>query len=64
MTRANENARLQPGADTSGNYITKDTAGRGIRQCAKRIIVGAACWGLLPVPMADWIIRRLHVEAA
>lgn len=31
---------------------------------SKALIVGAACWGLLPFPLADWLIRRLHLEAA
>lgn len=30
----------------------------------KALIVGAACWGLLRFPLADWLIRRLHLEAA
>ncbi len=30
----------------------------------KALIVGAACWSLLPVKVAEWIIRRLHLEAA
>lgn len=24
----------------------------------KAIIVGAACWGVLPVKLAEWLIRR------
>jgi len=30
----------------------------------KVLVVGLACWGLLPVGLADWIIRRLHLGAA
>ena len=40
----NGNARRQPGADTSNNYVN-DTANAGIKQSAKRLIVGAAVWG-------------------
>lgn len=29
----------------------------------KAFIVGAACWGLLPVALAEWIIRRLRAES-
>ncbi len=31
---------------------------------AKSVIVWAAVWGLLPVKLAEWIIRRLHLGAA
>ena len=30
----------------------------------KALIVNAACWGLLPVKLADWLIRRLRLGAA
>ncbi len=29
----------------------------------KVLIVGAACWGLIPVVLADWLIRHMHLEA-
>ena len=57
MMPSNENARRQPGADTSNNS-TNHTAGAGIKQYAKRLIVGVALWGLLPVRMAEWLMRR------
>ena len=57
--RRNKNTRRQPGANTSNHYAN-DTAETGIRQRAKRLIVGLACWGLLPVSLAEWIIRRLQ----
>ena len=54
-----ENARAaNTGADTAETYTANDTARRGIRQRAKRIIVGAACRGLLPAGFASWLIRR------
>ena len=28
----------------------------------KALIVGVACWGFLPVNLAEWIIKRLHLE--
>jgi hypothetical protein len=28
----------------------------------KALVVGAACWGLLSVGLAEWIIRHLHLE--
>lgn len=28
----------------------------------KVLNVRAACWGLLPVKLAEWIIGRLHLE--
>ena len=30
---------------------------------AKRLIVGFAVWGIIPTAFADWLIRRLHLEA-
>ena len=59
MTSANENARRQPGADTAETYTAKDTAGRGIRQQAKRTIVALALWGFLPAGFASWLLLRL-----
>lgn len=29
----------------------------------KALVVGTACWGLLPVALAEWIIRRLRAES-
>lgn len=29
-----------------------------MKQRAKALIVTAACWGLIPVKLADWIIKR------
>jgi hypothetical protein len=43
----------------SDNHNRAATASR-----IKALIVGAACWGLLPVKLAEWIIGRLHLEAA
>ena len=28
----------------------------------KAVIVGGACWGLVPANLAQWIIKRLHWE--
>ena len=39
MSRANENARLQPGVGKAKHYAVKDTPLRGIRQHTQRIIV-------------------------
>lgn len=47
----------EPAADQNTD-TANDTAGHGIRQQAKRLIVGAACWGLLPAGFASWLIRR------
>jgi hypothetical protein len=52
------NARLQPGADTSDNY-TNDTADAYIKQSAKRLIVRAAVWGLIPSNFASWLLLLL-----
>jgi hypothetical protein len=56
---ANKNARAaNTGADTAEAFTANATAGHGIRQQAKRLIVGAACWGLLPAGFASWLIQR------
>ena len=31
---------------------------KSLRSRIKALIVGAACWGILPVKLAEWIIRR------
>jgi len=28
----------------------------------KAVVVRAACWGVLPIFLAEWIIKRLHWE--
>jgi hypothetical protein len=30
----------------------------------KAVIVRAACWGVLPLFLAEWFIKRLHLENA
>jgi len=57
MNRTIENAG-QPGADTSNNTTGNDTQAQGIKQYAKRLIVWLACWQILPIPFATWLIRR------
>jgi hypothetical protein len=32
-----------------------------IRSKAKAFIVGGYCWGVIPLRLADWLIRRLHL---
>ena len=53
-----ESALRKQGADTSNDHAN-DTAESGIKQSAKRIIVGGAVWGLLPGGFASWRLRRL-----
>ena len=52
---------------TGGDRATPKTSdNRNFTATASRIkalIVGATCWGLLPVKLAHWIIRRLHLGA-
>jgi len=43
---------------TSDNRNPTATASR-----IKAPIAGAACWGLLPVKLAEWIIRRSRLGA-
>ncbi|MBI4291284.1 MAG: hypothetical protein HY661_07395 [Betaproteobacteria bacterium] len=54
----NKNALREQGVDTASNFVAKNSGPRGIKQHAKRLIVGMALWGLLPIKSADWIIRR------
>ena len=62
-------------APTKANVLQEQGAGQNksdystsnftaTASCVKALIVGAACWGLLHVRLAEWIIRRLHLEAA
>ena len=53
-----ENALREQGVDTASHYAAEHSAPHGVKQHAKRLIVGMALWGLLPVKAADWIIRR------
>jgi hypothetical protein len=48
---------------STSNHTDKTTAPYGIKQRAKRLIVSMALWGLLPIPAADSLIRRPHLEA-
>ncbi len=52
------NAQRGLGADTANHYGTQDSARQVIKQHAKRLIVGAACRGLLPFKLAEWLIQR------
>ncbi len=49
-----------------GDRPTLDTADvcnrTAIASCFKALIVGAACWGFLPVTLAEWCIRRFRLE--
>lgn len=47
--------RATPKTSDSHNHIA-------IKTCFKALIVGAACRGLLPVKLADWIIKRGGVK--
>ncbi len=64
MNRTNGNAGREPGVDTA--YKTdacNDTQAQGIKQYAKRLIVWLACWQILPIPFATWLIRALSLGA-
>lgn len=64
MNRTNGNAGRQPGADTAYNtHTADDTQAHGIKQYAKRLIVWLACWNILPIPFATWLIRALTLGA-
>lgn len=59
MNRTIENAGRQPGADTTYNTHTdNDTQAQGIKQYVKRLIVWLACWQILPMPLATWLIQK------
>ena len=36
----------------------------GVASRFKILIVVAACWGVLPVGLAEWLIQRFHLEGA
>jgi hypothetical protein len=35
-----------------------------IRAATKALIVGGYCWGVIPLQLADWLIRRLRLGGA
>lgn len=45
--------------DTSNSRNATPTASR-----IKALIVRLALWGLIPIELADWLIRRLRLGAA
>lgn len=51
-----ENALREQGAYTT-NYDINFTGLSFIKQETKRLVVGLACRGILPVKLAGWIIR-------
>lgn len=54
MTTTKETGRTTAARKAfSGRYSTR----------LKALIVGAACWGVIPVRLAGWLIRALHLEA-
>ncbi len=59
----NEHALQEQGAGQSKSDNSNDDS-TATTSRTKALIVGAACWGLLPVKAADWLIRRLHLGAA
>jgi hypothetical protein len=40
------------------------TAREALRCATKRVIVGLACWGLLPAAGAHWLLPQLHLVYA
>lgn len=58
MTLAKENARRQPGADTSKHFSFNIIVSHVIRQQAACLIVTLAQSGILPAPAAMWLIRH------
>ena len=61
-TKANALQEQGAGQKNKSDYSTSNFTVTASR--VKALIVGAACWGLLHVRLAEWIIRRLHLEAA
>ncbi len=63
MSGPHERARLASGADKAVSKTDKpnDTAEALAR---KAFVETLAIWGVLPVKLAEWIIRRLHLGAA
>lgn len=61
-------AMTTPRKETGRAVATRKTfSSRNSSPTASRIkalIVGAACWGVIPFGLAGWLIRALHLEAA
>ena len=45
------------GGDRATRKTIPATYSKGIPCRIKALIVGAACWGVLPVKLAEWLIR-------
>jgi hypothetical protein len=41
-----------------GSVSHSTKPGAAVRGALKRAVVWAACWGLLPRPVASWLIRK------
>ena len=64
MSHTKENARRQPGADTTSNYAAKHSASNAIKQRTKNLIIAATCWRMIPPSFTEWLIHRLHLREA
>lgn len=62
MNRTKESDRRQPIADTASNYEAKHSVPPDTKQRAKNLIVGAACWRMIPPRFAEWLIRVLRLQ--
>lgn len=58
MNARKGNARWQAGADTTEQYAENDTRLHNPQQRAHDLIGTLAIWGVLPIGVADWLIRR------
>lgn len=61
MTARSEEARGQgglQGADGKNDH----TNAAMLSTVVKRLIVGAALWGLLPASAAQWLLQHLHLR--
>ena len=52
----------RPEKTASNTTARKNTIPPSTRQHIKQRIVCAACWGLIPTPLAEWLIVRLGVR--
>ncbi len=56
MSPPKESASGQAGAGQIKSRLRSDSTPAASK--IKRLIVWLACWGLLPIKAADWLIRR------
>lgn len=60
MTRRSPVPQRKTEAGRGGEEVLASASKYTAPESLKHFIVAAACWGLLPATVADWLVRRLR----